>query len=73
VGTEFQKQVWAALCTIRYGETISYAELARRIGNPTASRAVGAANGRNPIAIIVPCHRVRLRRRLAAQTLAAGA
>ena len=57
-GTEFQKRVWAALCDIPYGETISYGELARRVGNANASRAVGLANGRNPIAIIVPCHRV---------------
>jgi methylated-DNA-[protein]-cysteine S-methyltransferase len=58
VGTPFQKQVWQGLLTIPYGTTISYAELARRIGRPRASRAVGAANGRNPIGIIVPCHRV---------------
>jgi methylated-DNA-[protein]-cysteine S-methyltransferase len=57
-GTEFQKKVWRELCRIPFGETISYGELARRIGQPTASRAVGLANGRNPIAIIVPCHRV---------------
>lgn len=57
-GTPFQRQVWAALCDIPYGETISYGELARRIGKPNASRAVGLANGRNPIGIIVPCHRV---------------
>ena len=57
-GTAFQMQVWAALRQIPYGETISYGELARRIGNPQASRAVGLANGRNPIAVIVPCHRV---------------
>jgi methylated-DNA-[protein]-cysteine S-methyltransferase len=57
-GTEFQKKVWRELCRIPFGETISYSELARRIGQPTASRAVGLANGRNPIAIIVPCHRV---------------
>jgi methylated-DNA-[protein]-cysteine S-methyltransferase len=57
-GTEFQRRVWRALCDIPYGETISYGELARRVGNPKASRAVGLANGRNPIAIIVPCHRV---------------
>ena len=56
-GTEFQKKTWAALLTIPYGETRSYGELARQIGNPKASRAVGAANGRNPISIIVPCHR----------------
>lgn len=58
VGTAFQKQVWAALVTIPYGETRSYGEIARQIGNPTAVRAVGAANGRNPLSIIAPCHRV---------------
>lgn len=57
-GTPFQRSVWQALCDIPYGETISYGELARRVGNPNASRAVGLANGRNPVAIIVPCHRV---------------
>lgn len=57
-GTAFQRQVWEQLRAIPYGETISYGELARRVGNPNASRAVGAANGRNPIGIIVPCHRV---------------
>jgi methylated-DNA-[protein]-cysteine S-methyltransferase len=57
-GTDFQKQVWAALLTIPFGETRSYAEIARQIGRPTAFRAVGAANGRNPISIIAPCHRV---------------
>ena len=57
-GTDFQRRVWAALCEIPYGETISYGELARWVGNPKASRAVGLANGRNPVAIIVPCHRV---------------
>jgi methylated-DNA-[protein]-cysteine S-methyltransferase len=57
-GTPFQHRVWAALCEIPYGTTISYGELARRIGQPQASRAVGMANGRNPISIIVPCHRV---------------
>ena len=57
-GTDFQKKVWRELCRIPYGETISYGELARRIGQPGASRAVGLANGRNPIGIIVPCHRV---------------
>ena len=57
-GTPFQQRVWDELRRIPYGETISYGELARRIGQPTASRAVGAANGRNPIAIVVPCHRV---------------
>jgi methylated-DNA-[protein]-cysteine S-methyltransferase len=57
-GTAFQRRVWSALVEIPYGETISYGQLATRIGQPTASRAVGLANGRNPIAIIVPCHRV---------------
>jgi methylated-DNA-[protein]-cysteine S-methyltransferase len=57
-GTEFQLRVWRELRGIPYGETISYAELARRIGRPQASRAVGHANARNPISIIVPCHRV---------------
>lgn len=57
-GTPFQRRVWEALRGIPYGETTSYAELARRIGQPNAVRAVGAANGRNPIAIVVPCHRV---------------
>jgi methylated-DNA-[protein]-cysteine S-methyltransferase len=56
--TDFQRRVWSELCCIPYGETISYAELARRIGNPRAVRAVGLANGANPIAIVVPCHRV---------------
>ena len=58
VGTPFQLQVWDELRRIPYGQTISYGELARRIGKPEASRAVGLANGRNPISIIVPCHRV---------------
>ena len=57
-GTGFQCRVWRELRRIPYGETISYGELARRIGKPTAARAVGAANGRNPLAIVVPCHRV---------------
>lgn len=57
-GTAFQKIVWRALCDIPHGATESYGELARRIGRPTASRAVGAANSRNPISIVVPCHRV---------------
>jgi methylated-DNA-[protein]-cysteine S-methyltransferase len=57
-GTPFQQRVWSELLTIPYGETISYGELARRIGNPNASRAVGLANGSNPIPIIIPCHRV---------------
>lgn len=57
-GTAFQRQVWATLLEIPYGETWSYGELATHIGNPNASRAVGLANGKNPIGIIVPCHRV---------------
>ncbi|MBX3162543.1 MAG: methylated-DNA--[protein]-cysteine S-methyltransferase [Deltaproteobacteria bacterium] len=57
-GTGFQERVWRALLAIPYGETRSYGEQARSIGRPAASRAVGAANGRNPIAIIIPCHRV---------------
>jgi methylated-DNA-[protein]-cysteine S-methyltransferase len=57
-GTEFQKSVWKALKEIPYGETRTYGEVAKSIGNPKASRAVGLANNRNPIAIIVPCHRV---------------
>jgi methylated-DNA-[protein]-cysteine S-methyltransferase len=57
-GTPFQREVWNALLTIPYGETRSYAQIARQIGHPTAVRAVGAANGRNPISIIAPCHRV---------------
>ncbi|HTU63649.1 MAG TPA: methylated-DNA--[protein]-cysteine S-methyltransferase, partial [Polyangiales bacterium] len=57
-GTEFQRKVWSALLTIPYGETRSYAQIARQIGSPDAVRAVGAANGRNPISIIAPCHRV---------------
>jgi methylated-DNA-[protein]-cysteine S-methyltransferase len=57
-GTEFQKEVWLELTRIPYGETISYGELARRVGLPKGPRAVGQANGRNPIPIIVPCHRV---------------
>jgi methylated-DNA-[protein]-cysteine S-methyltransferase len=57
-GTEFQKSVWKALLTIPFGETRSYGEIARQIGKPTAFRAVGAANGKNPISIIAPCHRV---------------
>lgn len=58
IGTQFQQSVWTQLQIIPYGETISYGELATRIGNKNASRAVGAANGANPIAIIIPCHRV---------------
>ncbi|HCS46446.1 MAG TPA: cysteine methyltransferase [Pseudomonas sp.] len=57
-GTEFQKKVWAALLTIPFGETRSYSEIAVQIGNPSAVRAVGAANGKNPISIVAPCHRV---------------
>lgn len=57
-GTSFQHLVWDALCTIPYGETRSYGEIAKQIGNPKASRAVGMANHNNPIGIIVPCHRV---------------
>lgn len=57
-GTEFQLKVWRALSRIPYGETISYRELAHDIGQPKAVRAVGAANGRNPLPIVVPCHRV---------------
>jgi methylated-DNA-[protein]-cysteine S-methyltransferase len=58
LGTEFQRRVWTALLTIPYGETRSYGEIARQIGSPGAFRAVGLANGHNPIGIIVPCHRV---------------
>lgn len=58
VGTDFQKQVWQALLTIPFGETRTYSQIAQQIGNPKAVRAVGAANGRNPISIIAPCHRV---------------
>ena len=57
-GTAFQRRVWQALLDIPYGETTSYGELARRIGRPAAFRAVGAANGQNPLSIVVPCHRV---------------
>ncbi|MDA8344855.1 MAG: methylated-DNA--[protein]-cysteine S-methyltransferase [Thermaerobacter sp.] len=57
-GTAFQLSIWAALCTIPYGETESYSGLARRIGRETAARAVGRANGQNPIPIVIPCHRV---------------
>ncbi len=57
-GNPFELRVWSALREIPYGETVSYGELARRIGAPTAARAVGLANGRNPISVIVPCHRV---------------
>ena len=57
-GTPFQRTVWSAICTVRYGETISYGELARRAGAVGQARAAGAATGRNPIGIIVPCHRI---------------
>lgn len=57
-GTTFQKNVWEALLAIPFGETRSYGQLAKQLGNPNATRAVGAANGRNPLSIIVPCHRV---------------
>jgi methylated-DNA-[protein]-cysteine S-methyltransferase len=57
-GTPFQRQVWRALLTIPFGETRSYAQIARQIGKPGAARAVGAANGRNPVSIVAPCHRV---------------
>ncbi|MFN0133466.1 MAG: methylated-DNA--[protein]-cysteine S-methyltransferase [Phycisphaerales bacterium] len=58
IGTAFQQRVWAALLHIPYGTTTTYGDLARRLGTPNAARAVGAANGANPIAIIIPCHRV---------------
>jgi methylated-DNA-[protein]-cysteine S-methyltransferase len=57
-GTEFQRRVWSALLTIPFGQTRSYAQIAQQIGRPAAPRAVGAANGRNPLSIIAPCHRV---------------
>ena len=57
-GTPFQERVWAALCAIPHGQTCSYADIADGLGQPTATRAVGAANGRNPIPIVAPCHRV---------------
>jgi methylated-DNA-[protein]-cysteine S-methyltransferase len=57
-GTPFQRRVWSELRALRPGETVSYAELARRVGSPRAVRAVGSANARNPVAIVVPCHRV---------------
>src|SRR5687767_1870418 len=57
-GTAFQRKVWSALLTIPFGETRSYGEIARQIGNPAAVRAVGAANGKNPVSIVAPCHRV---------------
>ncbi len=58
VGTEFQQRVWRALLAIPYGQTVAYGQIATQIGSPAASRAVGLANGRNPIGIVVPCHRV---------------
>jgi methylated-DNA-[protein]-cysteine S-methyltransferase len=58
VGSPFQLQVWGALLEIEYGETLTYGELARRIGRPNAPRAVGAANGANPLSVVVPCHRL---------------
>ena len=57
-GTEFQRKAWQAMCKIPFGETISYGDQARKVGKPKAYRAVGSANGKNPIPIIVPCHRV---------------
>ena len=57
-GTEFQRRVWRALTSVGYGQTISYSELARRAGRPGAARAAGAANGKNPLSIVLPCHRV---------------
>lgn len=57
-GTEFQRSVWHALASIPYGQTVSYAQLAQRVGRPSAVRAVGAANGRNPLPLVLPCHRV---------------
>lgn len=58
LGTAFQRDVWEAVAAIPYGETTTYAEIARRVGRPTAPRAVGAANGANPLCIVIPCHRV---------------
>jgi methylated-DNA-[protein]-cysteine S-methyltransferase len=57
-GTAWQRDVWSALAAVPYGDTLSYGELAQRLGRPSAARAVGAANGRNPLSIVVPCHRV---------------
>src|SRR4051794_20240319 len=57
-GTPWQREVWTALASVPYGQTLSYGELARRLGRPAAARAVGAANGRNPLSIVVPCHRL---------------
>jgi methylated-DNA-[protein]-cysteine S-methyltransferase len=58
VGTAFQRKVWDALSSIKFGETVSYRDIAKKVGNPKAVRAVGAAIGKNPISIIIPCHRV---------------
>ena len=58
IGTPWQRSVWTALAGVPYGETLTYGELAGRLGRPAAARAVGAANGRNPVSIVVPCHRV---------------
>ena len=58
IGTTFQRRVWTALRTVKAGLTVSYADIANAIGAPTSTRAVGAANGANPIAIVVPCHRI---------------
>ncbi len=58
VGTDFQKSVWLALTTVGFGETCSYADIANKINNPKAVRAVGSANGKNPMTIVVPCHRI---------------
>lgn len=58
IGTEFQKKVWRALCDVPYGETRSYSDIAKAVGNKKAARAVGMANNKNPISIIIPCHRV---------------
>ena len=58
VGTTFQRKVWDALTSIKFGETVSYRDIAKKVGNPKAVRAVGAAIGKNPISIIIPCHRV---------------
>ncbi len=70
-GTPFQRGVWAQLQQIPYGETWTYGELAERLGNPAASRAVGLANGRNPVGIVVPCHRVVVPRAVSPATAAA--
>tara|TARA_Y100001960_G_scaffold185754_1_gene194642 strand:+ start:378 stop:869 length:492 start_codon:yes stop_codon:yes gene_type:complete len=57
-GTDFQRQVWKELASVPFGETMSYSELAARLGKPTSSRAIGAANARNPLPVVVPCHRI---------------